>query len=243
MRTARVRALLAVEIRDWRVRRRNGGFEPLKGPPRASGKAWPSHGRALYLALLVALVGAGAAAAAAGGDSVSFAGKLITATIGFEAGNRVDLYGRTLVRRMKVYLPGEPNFIVMNRPGAGGVVALNEWVARADPSGLNVTIGGESQIDEDALSRTHAKYKPEKFRYIGGLVAPSQGLFINKQVLANLYNKSKRPVTMGIVARRCERAITRFSGAPPSWAGTSNGCRATNRPGKSATRWSEARST
>jgi tripartite-type tricarboxylate transporter receptor subunit TctC len=157
--------------------------------------------RKLYLAFLVvsACAGLAVATAAAAADNVSFAGKSIIATVGFEAGNRVDLYARTLLRRMQHYLAGQPDFIVMNRPGAGGVVALNEWVAKADSSALNIAIGGESQIDQDALSRTHAKYHPEKFRYVGGLVAPSQGLFINKDVVANLYNKSAPPVTMGLV--------------------------------------------
>jgi tripartite-type tricarboxylate transporter receptor subunit TctC len=155
--------------------------------------------RDLHLALLVGSACAGLAVAEAAEGDASFAGKVITATVGFEAGNRVDLYARTLGRRMERYLAGQPNFIVMNRPGAGGVIALNEWVTKADPSGLNIAIGGESQIDEDALSRTHAKYQPEKFRFVGGLVAPSQGLFIDKEAVARLYNKSAPPVTMGLV--------------------------------------------
>src|SRR6202000_367027 len=36
----------------------------------------------------------------------SFEGKTITMTIGFEAGNRVDLYGRILGRALTRYLPG-----------------------------------------------------------------------------------------------------------------------------------------
>ncbi len=100
---------------------------------------------------------------------------------------------------MEHYLPGQPNFIFMNRPGAGGVISLNEWVVKAPPDGLQIAIGGQTQIDGDALSRTHAKYKPAKFKYVGGLVAPSQGLFISKDALARLHDKSAPPVTMGVV--------------------------------------------
>jgi hypothetical protein len=132
-------------------------------------------------------------------DGASFDGKTITMTVGFEAGNRVDLYGRILGRTLIRHLPGQPSLVVMNRPGAGGVIALNEWNIKADPNGLFMTAGGQTQLDQDALVRTQARYKPEKFRYIGGLVAPSQGLFIRKEALPRLYDKTADPVVMGIV--------------------------------------------
>ena len=142
---------------------------------------------------------AGLATPARAQDSVSFAGKIITATVGFEAGNRVDLYARILGRTMEHYLSGQPNIIIVNRPGAGGVISLNEWAFKAEPDGLSVAIGGQTQLDEDALARTKAKYQPAKFKYVGGLVAPSQGLFINKAAMDRLTDKTTKPVVMGIV--------------------------------------------
>jgi hypothetical protein len=44
-----------------------------------------------------------------------------------------------------------------------------------------------------------ARYQPSKFRFAGGLGAPSQGLFIEKAALARLTDKTKPPVTMGVV--------------------------------------------
>lgn len=131
--------------------------------------------------------------------SAPMAGKTVMATVGFEAGNRVDLYGRILAPYLARRIPGQPNFVFVNRPGAGGVIALNEWNAKAEPNGLQVTFGGQTQLDQDALSRMHARYRPETFRYFGGLVAPSQGLFIARDAMARLHDKSKPPVTMGIV--------------------------------------------
>jgi tripartite-type tricarboxylate transporter receptor subunit TctC len=136
--------------------------------------------------------------AAAQGD-VSFAGKTITLTIGFSAGGGVDLYGRTLGRHLVRYLPGHPGLVVLNQPGAGGVGALNDWAIRAERNGLSATIGAQSQTDPDALIRTHAKYDLTTFNYVGGLSAYSQGLFVSKDALARLYNKSAKPVAMGLV--------------------------------------------
>ena len=155
--------------------------------------------RFLHLAFFVAWACVGFVLPAAAQDSTPFAGKTITASVGFEAGNRVDLYARLLGQVMMRYLPGQPNLIVLNRPGAGGVVALNEWNAKAEPNGLFITVGGQTQLDQDALSRMQARYQPATFKYVGGLVAPSQGLIINKAAVARLHDKSASPVTMGIV--------------------------------------------
>ena len=147
-------------------------------------------------ALSMAWLVAGPAAA---GEAPSFAGKTVTMTIGFGAGGSVDLYGRTLGQYLVKRLPGNPALVVVNQLGAGGVVALNGWVARAEPNGLSVTLVAESQADPDAILRTQAKYDPKTLKYVGGETAYSQGLFINKDALARLNDKSAKPVLMGLV--------------------------------------------
>jgi tripartite-type tricarboxylate transporter receptor subunit TctC len=123
----------------------------------------------------------------------------VTMTVGFGAGERPDLYARILGRSLVRFLPGNPGLLVLNKPGAGGVIALNEWVSKAEPNGLHVTIGGSSQIDLDALARTKAKYDAAKFNYVGGLAAPSQALFIGKDAEKRLHDKSAKPVAIGVV--------------------------------------------
>ena len=132
-------------------------------------------------------------------EAPSFAGKTITMTIGFGAGGSVDLYGRTLGQYLVQHLPGHPSLLVINQLGAGGVVALNSWVAKAEPNGLAITIGAESQTDPDALFRTQAKYDTTSFNYVGGLSAYSQGLYVGRDAVARLYDKSQKPVLMGLV--------------------------------------------
>jgi len=138
-------------------------------------------------------------APAAAQSGKSFAGKTVTMTIGFEAGSGPDLYGRVLGRHLTRYLPGQPGFVVLNQTGAGGVVAINNWANKSEPNGLSVTIGAQSQTDPDALMRTQAKYDPATFSYVGGLAAPSQGLFVSKAAVGRLHDKSAKPVIMGLV--------------------------------------------
>jgi hypothetical protein len=153
---------------------------------------------------LVGILSAGLAAWAsmtglASAQDVSFANKAVNMTIGFEAGGGVDLFGRMLGRHLARHLPGQPMMITLNKLGAGGVVALNDWANKSDLDGLSVTIGAQSQIDPDAVIRTQAKYDPRTFNYVGGLAAPSQGLFISKEALTRLHDKSQRPVVIGVI--------------------------------------------
>lgn len=135
----------------------------------------------------------------AGADDVSYAGKTITMTIGNAAGSGIDLYGRLLGRHLSPHLPGHPNVIVINQPGAGGLIAYNSWVTKATRDGLAVAIGGLTELDPANLLSANAQYNPATFKYVGGLAAPSQGLFISKEALPRLTNKSMPSVIMGAV--------------------------------------------
>jgi len=153
---------------------------------------------AICTAGLAALAVAGASPSAAA-DDVSFAGKTITMTIGNAAGSGIDLYGRVLGRHLVQHLPGHPSLVVLNQPGAGGLIAYNSWVKKAKPDGLSVAVGGLTELDPSSLLRRRAEYDPATFKYVGGLAAPSQALFINNDAVARLRDKSATPVVMGAV--------------------------------------------
>ena len=131
---------------------------------------------AICMAGLTAMAGASSSAAAA--DDMSFAGKMITMTIGNAAGSGIDLYGRVLGRHLVQHLPGHPSLVVLNQPGAGGLIAYNSWIKKAKPDGLSVTVGGLTELDPASSLRRNAEYDPATFKYVGGLAAPSQALFI-----------------------------------------------------------------
>jgi tripartite-type tricarboxylate transporter receptor subunit TctC len=152
-----------------------------------------------YSIAIAALAWSSATGIALAQGDISFAGKFVTLTVGFEAGSGPDIYGRILGQNLVRYLPGQPRLIVVNQLGAGGVVALNSWANKAEPNGLFVALGTLSQTDPDALIRTQAKYDPATFNTIGGLAGPSKGLFVNKDAVARLHDKSAKPVIMGTV--------------------------------------------
>ena len=48
-----------------------------------------------------------------------YRGKTITIQVGFTAGGGYDLYARVLGRHMGRHIPGNPQIVVQNMPGAG----------------------------------------------------------------------------------------------------------------------------
>ena len=76
------------------------------------------------LASIVAFA-AGASVANAQGASDFYKGKTVAIYVGFAPGGGADLWARFIARHIGKYIPGEPNVVVQNMPGAGGFVAVN----------------------------------------------------------------------------------------------------------------------
>lgn len=93
--------------------------------------------------ILIAVLGACAVLAASSAVSQSYPAKPIRWIVTSTPGGAFDLISRTFMGPMSAGL-GQP-LVIENRPGAGGIVAL-EFVARAAPDGYTVLTAGISQI-------------------------------------------------------------------------------------------------
>lgn len=79
--------------------------------------------RHVTLAAAGAALFAGALAAGPAFAQADFTGKTLTMIVGSDAAGGYDTYGRLTVRHMVKYLPGQPNVVVRNQPGAGSATA------------------------------------------------------------------------------------------------------------------------
>lgn len=103
-----------------------------------------------------------------------YRGKTIHMIVGFSAGGGFDIYSRAIARHMPKYIPGNPNIIVENRPGAGGLIVANHMYKGIKPDGL--TIGnfiGTLLLDE-IIGRPGVEFKGLNFEYIG-VPSPQSG--------------------------------------------------------------------
>ncbi|MEW5424792.1 Bug family tripartite tricarboxylate transporter substrate binding protein [Amorphus sp. 3PC139-8] len=81
-----------------------------------------------------------------------YEGKRLDVLINYSAGGSTDIEGRLVAKHLAKHIPGHPEVIVRNMPGAGGLVATNHLGEAAAPDGLTVsyfTAVYEYQLLED----------------------------------------------------------------------------------------------
>ncbi len=70
----------------------------------------------------------------------SYEGKTIKVVVGFTSGGFYDRWSRLLARYVPKYLPGNPEMIVKNMPGAGGLISDNHVYNVAKSDGLTISM-------------------------------------------------------------------------------------------------------
>lgn len=100
-------------------------------------------------------------------DAPYYQGKSIRIVVGFTSGGFYDRWARLLARYMPKYIPGQPEMIVQNMPGAGGMIAANYAFNVARPDGLTVASVSYGMYLDQMVGRSEAKYDIRKFGWIG----------------------------------------------------------------------------
>lgn len=114
-----------------------------------------------------------------------FKGKTITINIGSSAGGGLDVYGRLVARYFGRHIPGNPNIVASNLPGAGGKVVAGRLFNVAARDGTQIGIVFPGILVEPLLLETVRKeYDPTKFNYIGNAHAEVLVCFIRNDTPA-----------------------------------------------------------
>jgi tripartite-type tricarboxylate transporter receptor subunit TctC len=93
--------------------------------------------------------------------------KTIKVIVGFTPGGFYDRWARLLSRYMPKYIPGNPNFIVQNMPGASSVIAANYVYNVAKSDGLTLLVPINSLYLDQLVGRKEVKFDVRKFEFIG----------------------------------------------------------------------------
>lgn len=95
--------------------------------------------------------------------------KTIRIVVGFTAGGLYDQYARLLARYMGKHLPGNPNIIVQNMPGAGSIIATNYVAGVAKPDGLALGMVGSGIYLDQLLGVKEARFDVRTMPFIGSV--------------------------------------------------------------------------
>jgi len=100
-----------------------------------------------------------------------YKGKTLKVVVGTTAGSLYDLWARTIAAHLVKQIPGNPDSLVQNMPGAGHKVATNYMYNVAKPDGLTIIGSILPGVYMDQLvGRPEVKYDWAKFVWIGSPV-------------------------------------------------------------------------
>ena len=97
----------------------------------------------------------------------SFAGRTITLTIGYGPGSGNDIYGRLIARHIGKHIPGQPNVVPQNMPGAGSFKAANYLFQAAPKDGTSLGYISQTAATEELLGSPAIQFKTAQFNWIG----------------------------------------------------------------------------
>jgi tripartite-type tricarboxylate transporter receptor subunit TctC len=119
------------------------------------------------LAALAALAAAGEASAQS--PAAFYAGKTVTLVVGSTPGGYYDIAGRTIARHLGQFIPGRPNLIVQNQPGAAGIAGLNRLGNTADRDGRTILVMSRALPQLALVGDPNAAFEPLALTWLGSL--------------------------------------------------------------------------
>ena len=107
-----------------------------------------------------------------------FKGKTVRLIVGNSPGGAQDDWARFIAQYLGKHIPGNPDIVVQNMPGAGTVIAANYVYNVAKPDGLTLGLVNPAIYNDQLLGAKEVKFDWPKFSWIGSPERIDQVLFI-----------------------------------------------------------------
>jgi tripartite-type tricarboxylate transporter receptor subunit TctC len=101
--------------------------------------------------------------------SAFYRGKTIRMVVGTAPGGGVDLIGRLVARHLQNHIPGSPNIIVQNMPGAGSVQMANNLANTGARDGTVIGAPLNGMPTAPLLAPKAARFDPVKLNWLGSV--------------------------------------------------------------------------
>ena len=137
-----------------------------------------------------------------------YQGKTITIIVGYLAGDGYDIWARLLAGHLGKHIPGNPNMIVQNMPGAGSMIAANQLYNVSKPDGLTMALIGPSLYLDQLVGKKEVQFDWAKFGWVGSTENTPWLLYMN----SNTPYKSIEDVRKAKDAPKCSATSTGTSG-------------------------------
>ncbi|MGZ8466121.1 MAG: Bug family tripartite tricarboxylate transporter substrate binding protein [Candidatus Binatia bacterium] len=129
--------------------------------------------RILFVLVLVFVASVNASA-----QAPFYQDKTVRIVAGYGAGSVDDAWTRLIARYLAKHIPGNPNMIVQNMPGAGAMIAANYVYKIAKPDGL--TLGGirGGLYFDQLVGRQQVQFDWPKFTWLGSPTQVEQLIYM-----------------------------------------------------------------
>lgn len=104
---------------------------------------------------------------AAAAQAPFYQNKTITIFVGYQAGDGYDIWARLLAAHIGKHIPGNPNLIVQNVPGAGSMIVANQIYRVAKPDGLTMGAIGPSLYLDQLIGKKEVRFDWAKYGWVG----------------------------------------------------------------------------
>jgi tripartite-type tricarboxylate transporter receptor subunit TctC len=123
------------------------------------------------LAALTAILALPAWGAGARADAVAdfYTGKTMIIIVGADTGGGYDAQARLMSRHIGRFIPGKPNVIVQNMPGAGSLIAANNLYNTAPKDGTVIGLVQRGVLSSKFTNPGGVRFDLAKFNWIGNL--------------------------------------------------------------------------
>src|SRR6202171_4327576 len=106
-----------------------------------------------------------------------YKGKTFTIVVGFSPGGGYDLNARGLARHLAAHIPGNPNIIVQNMPGAGSLTSVRYLDVTAPKDGTAMTIFNPGLVTQSIMQPEKVQLDFRKYGWIGVITPDVRVLF------------------------------------------------------------------
>jgi tripartite-type tricarboxylate transporter receptor subunit TctC len=167
----------------------------------------------IFFSVVAGLVGAASilfSASPAGAQSGTpfFAGRTINIYVGFTAGGNYDFYARLLAEFIGRHIPGNPQILVQNRPGAGSRNAANYVYNVAPKDGTAWATTTNLLPLSQVLDPASVRFDLTKAQWIGNMVELNSVIAVWHTVAAEtLEDATKQQIIVGSTGRSGETYI------------------------------------
>ncbi|HVH92057.1 MAG TPA: hypothetical protein VM783_11790 [Candidatus Acidoferrum sp.] len=130
-----------------------------------------------------------------------YRGKTVTIIVGFAPGGGYDISARLVARHLGKHIPGTPNLIVENRPGAGSLVAANLVYKGLRPDGTYVATFNSQMVLQQLLGQQGMEFDSRAFNWLGSVSSSQSACGVHRDTgvthVKQLMGPSGKVVNMG----------------------------------------------